>query len=128
MADFAFAIVVPLASPIQTVATSKDDTELASRPLISSELGASKISTWYPPRPASIAHRALCHALIWRVRPGDHRCYRPIRRSRGGQSGVCPNQALHHWLLAGRQGPGYARILKLRQGTALPPSAAPPRL
>src|SRR5260370_31937117 len=67
MADFAFAIVVPLASPIQTVATSKDDTELASRPLISSELGASKISTWYPPRPASIAHRALCHALIWRV-------------------------------------------------------------
>jgi len=39
MADFTFAIVVPLASPIQPVATSKDDTELASRPLISSELG-----------------------------------------------------------------------------------------
>src|SRR5260221_13157996 len=67
MADFTFAIVVPLASPNQPVATSKDDTELASRPLISSELGASKISRWYPPRPASIAHRALCHALIWRV-------------------------------------------------------------
>jgi hypothetical protein len=27
MADFAFAIVVPLASPIQTVATLKQDTD-----------------------------------------------------------------------------------------------------
>ena len=128
MADFAIAIAVSPASPIQPVATSKDDTELASRPLISSELGASKISRWYPPRPASIAHRALCHALIWRVRPGDHRCYRPIRRSRVGQSGVFPKQALQHWLLAGRQGPGYARIRKGRQGDGLARCAGRRRL
>jgi len=39
MADITFAIVVPLASPIQPVATSKHDTEYALRPLVSSELG-----------------------------------------------------------------------------------------
>jgi len=44
MANFIFAIVVPLASPIQPVATSKQHTEYTSRPLISSELGASR--TW----------------------------------------------------------------------------------
>src|SRR5258708_2273697 len=40
MADFTFAIVVPLASPIQPVATSKHDTEYTLRPLISLELEA----------------------------------------------------------------------------------------
>jgi len=34
MADFTFAIVVPLASPIQLVATSKQPRGCASRPLI----------------------------------------------------------------------------------------------
>src|SRR5258708_40115893 len=44
MADFTSAIVVPLASPIQPAATSKHDTEYTLRPLVSSELGASRIS------------------------------------------------------------------------------------
>jgi len=34
MADFTFAIVVPLASPIQPVATSKHDTEYTLRQLL----------------------------------------------------------------------------------------------
>jgi len=39
MAGFTFAIVVPLASPIQPAATSKQDTQYTLRPLVSSELG-----------------------------------------------------------------------------------------
>ncbi len=66
MADFTFAIVVPLASPIQTVATSKHDhdTEYTSRPLISQELRAFRTLRWSPSSRASIAQ---CHALVWRV-------------------------------------------------------------
>ena len=51
MADFTFAIVVPLASPIQPVATLKDGTELTSRPLISSELGAFRNFKMVPAAP-----------------------------------------------------------------------------
>src|SRR5260370_19649585 len=114
MPAFPSPIVVPCASPIKPVATKKDDKELPPPPLTSRERGGSKISRWYPPRPASIAHRALCHALIWRVRPGDHRCYRPIRRSRAEQSGGFPKQALQHWVLAYL----HARVL-VRAGCAL---------
>ena len=54
MADITFAIVVPLASPIEPVATSKHETEYTLRPLVSSELGAFRISRWYASSPASI--------------------------------------------------------------------------
>jgi hypothetical protein len=44
MAAFTFAIVVPLASPIKPVATSKHDIEYTLRPLDLSEPGAFRIS------------------------------------------------------------------------------------
>ena len=61
MADFTFAIVVPLASPIQPVATSTLDTEDTSRTAISSELGALSVFNMMPVEPG--VNRGVCLAF-----------------------------------------------------------------
>ncbi len=96
MADFTFAIVVPLASPIQPVAMSKDDTELASRPLISSELGRLKFldgTKMVPAAPgvnsssSTVSRPDLARAMRNPTSIRRHRSFGDAKRSISGSSG-----------------------------------------